>query len=82
LYDDNKLDSLASLDRSIDVYRREEHGGREPRAIVSSEHVRNLKYLTIVRSELSRPAIRSLSDSLSHKSSTPQNQGAFFLFRG
>lgn len=63
LYDDKKLASVVRLARSIDIYRQEEHGSRELRAIVNSEYVQNLKYLTVVRSELASPAIKSLSDS-------------------
>jgi Leucine Rich repeat len=63
LYEGGGLASLARLVRSVEISRREERGSGELYAIANSEHARNLKYLTIDRSELSGTSVRSLSDS-------------------
>lgn len=63
LYEGEGLASLARLVCSIKIYRREQHGTRELYAIASSEHARNLKYLTVVKSELWSRGVRALADS-------------------
>lgn len=63
LYDGEVLAPLARLARSIEIYRREEHGSRELYLVVTSGHVRNLKYLTVVRSELSSAAVKWMNES-------------------
>jgi hypothetical protein len=63
LYEGGGMASLARLVRSLDISRREERGSAELYAVANSGHVRNLKYLTIDRSELSSASVRSLSDS-------------------
>ena len=63
LYDSDKLASVARLARAMSIYRREQYGSRDLWAIANSEHVRNLRYLTIVRSEVSSAAIKALSES-------------------
>lgn len=63
LYNKKGLSSLALLVRSINLYRREEHGSQELWNIVNSELVQNLKYLTIFRSEITSIAFKSLANS-------------------
>lgn len=63
LYAGGQLAPLARLARSIDIHRREQEGTRELWAIANSEHARNLKHLTIVRSDLSHSTVKALADS-------------------
>lgn len=63
LYDGNRLSVLARLVRSIEIYRREEHGSAELQAMASSEYSTELKYLSINRSEINSRAWRALVES-------------------
>ena len=63
LYEAESLSELASLAKSIDLYRREEHGSSELIAIATSKHVRRLARLSIRHSEISNRAWQALIDS-------------------
>jgi hypothetical protein len=63
LFVDEKLASVARLARSIEIYRREQYGSSNLWGIVNSEHAQNLKYLIVISSDLSRAAVKALSDS-------------------
>lgn len=62
LYDGEVLASLASLVKSIDIYRREGLGNIELRSIARSEHVR-LTRLSISRSEISSQTWQTVLES-------------------
>jgi hypothetical protein len=63
LYDGKQLSVLGRLVRSIEVYRREEQGSGELFAIASSEYSAELKYVSIVRSEIDARAWQALVES-------------------
>jgi len=63
LYSGERLSSVASLVKSIDIYRREDLGSAELLAIAGSGHVR-LRRLGILRSEVSSPALHAMVESL------------------
>jgi hypothetical protein len=63
LYKGGQLAELALLVRSISIYRRDERGNRELRSIAGSEYARNLRRLSIHRSELSDGSFQALTAS-------------------
>jgi Leucine-rich repeat (LRR) protein len=63
LYEGNGLSPLARMVRSMDVYRREQNGSAELSAIVSSEYVDGLCYLSIIHSEIDDHAWQALAES-------------------
>jgi hypothetical protein len=63
LYEGHGLSPLARMVRSMDVYRREQHGSAELSAIVSSEYVDGLCYLSITHSEIDGRAWQALAES-------------------
>jgi len=63
LYQGEKLASLASIVRSIDLYRREEYGSRELWAIANSDFSQKLTFLTIFKSEIISNAFKAIADS-------------------
>lgn len=63
LYEKEHLASVARLLKSIEIYRREEHGSTELLAIATSEYARQLTCLSIVRSEISKEAWQALVES-------------------
>jgi hypothetical protein len=63
LYESGRLAPLASLIRRIQIYRREEQGGADLKAIATSEHARQLSSLEIVRSEISGSSWMALVES-------------------
>ena len=63
LYDGMQLSRLARLVRSVEIYRRDQIGSGELFAIASSEYSADLKYLTIVQSEISSRAWQATLES-------------------
>jgi hypothetical protein len=63
LHEGGGLSALARLVRSIEIYRRQEHGSAELRAIASSEYLAGLTYLSIVHSDISARAWQALATS-------------------
>ena len=62
-YEGNKPASLVRLARSIELYRREEDGSVDLWAIAHSELFQNLKYLAVLRGELSPRSIKAFATS-------------------
>lgn len=63
LYNDGQLSSIARVARSVLMSRREQHGNTELKSIVSSPEIRNIKSLTIHKSDIYIGGLRALVDS-------------------